>query len=204
MRFGGTFLSFLFLSSCATLFPYTTAQQKAFEQARAKKQEHFFDHIFQEEQDIAPPKNTTLKEHSLREHPSVLNPFILTRIEGNTWRTLAHPAIIFRIMFRLLSQNYVITSLDKKNFTLQTDWDKFFIDGRLFRNRMSVMVFPVGSRQTEVVVKNIVEYFAGNSTKDEIITWLPTPDITDEIQKLVEQTNKQTALVTHQNKFHSR
>lgn len=128
------------------------------------------------------------------------NTLSLSHVEGNTWRTSAHPAMVFGIMSRLLSQNYIITSMDRKNFNLQTDWDKFFIDGRLFRNRINIMVFPVGPRQTEVVVKNIVEYYTGNPNNklEENTAWLPSPDITDEINKLVENTNRQTALVQSQ------
>ena len=128
------------------------------------------------------------------------NSLSLSHIEGNTWRTSAHPAMVFGIMSRLLSQNYIINSMDRKNFNVQTDWDKFFIDGRLFRNRISIMVFPVGPRQTEVVVKNIVEYYTGspNNKLEENSAWLPSPDITDEINKLVENTNRQTALVQSQ------
>ncbi len=132
------------------------------------------------------------------------NTLSLSHVEGNTWRTSAHPAMVFGIMSRLLSQNYIINSMDRKNFNIQTDWDKFFIDGRLFRNRISIMVFPVGPRQTEVVVKNIVEYYTGNPNNklEENSAGLPSPDITDEINKLVENTNRQTAL--SQNQFFMR
>ena len=60
---------------------------------------------------------------------AVLSPLHLTRIEGNTWRTAANPVVVYGIMARLLSQTYIISSVDRKNFNIQTDWDKFFIDG---------------------------------------------------------------------------
>ena len=129
-----------------------------------------------------------------------LSPLHLTRIEGNTWRTAANPAIVYGIITRLLSQSYIISGVDRKNLNVQTDWDKFFINGRLFRNRMSVTVFPVGSRQTEVVIKNSVEYYTGTLAKQEENTaWLPSPDLTDEVTKLVENTDKQTAFAYSQN-----
>lgn len=128
-----------------------------------------------------------------------LSPLHLTRIEGNTWRTGANPALVHGIMARLLSQNYIISSVDRKNFNIQTDWDKFFIDGRLFRNRISVTIFPVGARQTEVVIKNLVEYYTGTLAKqEENMAWLPCPDLTDEVNKLVENTDKQTAFAYSQ------
>ena len=79
--------------------------------------------------------------------------------------------------------------------TLQTDWDKFFIDGRLFRNRIHVSVFPVGPKQTEVVIRNSLEYFSGvsESVADTGSEghWLPSPDITNEVANLVKNTRIQ-------------
>jgi hypothetical protein len=133
------------------------------------------------------------RPYSKQDLMMALSPLHLTRIEGNTWRTAANPVVVYGIMSRLLAQTYIISSADRKNMNVQTDWDKFFIDGRLFRNRISVTVFPVGSRQTEVVIKNSVEYYAGTLAKQEENTaWLPSPDLTDEVTKLVESTDKQT------------
>jgi hypothetical protein len=84
--------------------------------------------------------------------------------------------------------------VDRRNLSLQTDWDKFFIDGRLFRNRFVVSVFPIGPRQTEVLIRNNLEYFsgaAGQSGSQADGDWLPSPDVTDEVAKLVDGVNLQ-------------
>ena len=128
----------------------------------------------------------------------------LTRVDGNVWRTSVDAGQVFAMLSRFLSQNYLLSSVDRKNLTMNTDWDKFFIDGRLFRNRLSISVFPVGQRQTEVVVKNSVEYFAGNPNKPEeatVANWLPSPDITDEVTRVVDSLNKQIAFYTGQDRF---
>lgn len=130
---------------------------------------------------------------------NAMSPLQLVFVNGNTWRTQAPPDMVYGIMARLLSQSYIMSGADRKNFTLQTDWDKFFIEGRLFRNRMSVMVFPVGPRQTEIVIKNTVEYYTGGAgQKEEGELWLPSPDVTDEVVKLVDNTNKHTAFAYNQ------
>lgn len=121
----------------------------------------------------------------------------LVRVEGPTWRTTLGATRVFSAVGRALSQTYVVARVDRRNFTIQTDWDKFFIDGRLFRNRMVVSVFPVGARQTEVVIRNSLEYAAGPvgapgpSGAAEGGAWLPSPDITDEVQRLVDAVNAQ-------------
>ncbi|WP_186643841.1 hypothetical protein [Fluviispira vulneris] len=211
-------LSILVIAGCSTLFPQYSKRGQ--DNADAKQSNSFFGSLFRDDSDNE--ANDIQKENgkgglnqetiarnnrkrSVQMDPSITNQAAiaalnLTFIEGNTWRTSAHPALVFGIMARILSQNYIITSVDRKNFNLQTEWDKFFIDGRLFRNRISLMVFPVGPRQTEVVAKNIVEYYSGsaNSKLEENTAWLPSPDITDEITKLIESTNRQTALLLNQ------
>ncbi len=134
-----------------------------------------------------PSKNTMQTWNQMSE----LN---LMRVDENTWRTAANPKLVYSIMTRVLAQSYIVTTVDRRNMNAQTDWDKFFIDGRLFRNRMSITVFPITAGQTEIVIKNSVEYYAGVVAKqEENSAWLPSPDITDEVSKLIETTNRQTA-----------
>jgi hypothetical protein len=79
--------------------------------------------------------------------------------------------------------------------TLQTDWDKFFIDGRLFRNRVHLSVFPIGPKQTEVVIRNSLEYFSGSgealADSGSEGQWLPSPDVTNEVAAIVKNSRIQ-------------
>ena len=120
----------------------------------------------------------------------------LTRVENNVWRSGIPASQVFNMVARIISQDYILATVDRRNLSLQTDWDKFFLEGRLFRNRLSISVFPISPRQTELVVKNIVEYFAGNPNKPEDMStaaWMPAADLTDEISRLVDSLNRQTA-----------
>ncbi|APJ03551.1 hypothetical protein [Silvanigrella aquatica] len=212
-------LSFIILNSCSTFL--TPSSKRANDANEQRKSSGFLDSFFpddyNDEQNTNQNKENnrpslaqgTISSQNKRNNYtnytpglSALNPnmFSLIHIDGNTWRTSAHPAMVFGIMSRILSQNYIIHAMDRKNMNLQTDWDKFFIDGRLFRNRINIMVFPVNPKQTEVVLKNIVEYYTGSSNNkiEENSAWLPSPDITDEINKLIDNTNRQTAIAQSQ------
>jgi hypothetical protein len=118
----------------------------------------------------------------------------LIKVEGNIWRTAIPATRAFAHISRALSQTYLLSRVDRRNLSLQTDWDKFFIDGRLFRNRLVISVFPVGARQTEVILRNNLEYFSGQPGRPEDMSesaWLPSPDITDEVARLVDAVNLQ-------------
>lgn len=127
-------------------------------------------------------------------------PMELMNIDGNIWRSGMEPVALFNMVSRLLAQRYLIQNVDRRSLTISTDWDKFFIEGRLFRNRLSVSVFPVGLRQTEVVIKNSVEYYSGSPNAPEannsVVNWYPTPDITDELPRVVDSLNRQIAYLS--------
>lgn len=134
---------------------------------------------------------------STQQFAGVLVPMELTNIDGNIWRSGMEPVALFNMISRLLAQRYLIQNVDRRSLTISTDWDKFFIEGRLFRNRLSVSVFPVGLRQTEVVIKNSVEYYSGSpnaaDSNNSVVNWYPTPDITDELPRVVDSLNRQIA-----------
>ena len=120
----------------------------------------------------------------------------LTHIEGNTWRTPVPASAAFQLVSRILSQSYIISHADRRELTIATDWDKFFVNGRLFRNRLSVTIFPVSAKSTEIVLKNSVEYYSGTQGKSDDLreaNWLPTPDVTDEVPRIVENLSQQSS-----------
>ncbi len=111
-----------------------------------------------------------------------------SKVENNIWRTSLSAQQAFQAVSRVVAQNYIIAQTDRTQLTVTTDWDKFFIDGRLFRNRINAAVFPVSSHATEIVIRNSVEYYAADNKSSDIreANWFPTPDITDEVARLVE------------------
>ena len=128
----------------------------------------------------------------------------LVLVEGNKYRTTLQAKHVFQAVLRSLSQSYLLERVDKRNMTLNTDWDKFFIEGRLFRNRFIVSVFAIGPKRTEVSIRNHLEYFsgnAGNSSLQHEGAWLPSPDITDEVTRLVDSVNGQLIPTARRNSY---
>ncbi|MFZ9519949.1 MAG: hypothetical protein ACO3A4_05670 [Silvanigrellaceae bacterium] len=126
--------------------------------------------------------------------PMVSSPLLFQRLDRNTWRVASPAGQLFQTVARILSQTYIISQADRHALSLSTDWDKFFIDGRLFRNRISVNVFPLSPRSADLVIKNSIEYYAqnGRNLEDNNPTqWLPTQDVTDELDRVLEKTQNQ-------------
>lgn len=126
--------------------------------------------------------------------PMVSSPLLMQRIDQNTWRVASKSNILFQTVAKILSQNYIIAQADRRTLSLSTDWDKFFIDGRLFRNRISINIFPSSMQSSDLIIKNNVEYYnsaATVSNENNQIPWLPTQDITNELDRVLEKTQNQ-------------
>ena len=146
---------------------------------------------------IMPQLNNALTGNNLSTglaQPMVTSPLLFQRLDRNTWRVAASAAQLFQTIARVLSHTYIIAQTDRHALSLSTDWDKFFIDGRLFRNRISINVFPHSPRSADLVIKNNIEYYAQSSQKideNNPTQWLPTHDVTDELDRVLEKTQNQ-------------
>lgn len=119
-------------------------------------------------------------------------PVFFRPINPNTWRTRIPAASLYPIIVRHLSESYVIRNSDARSMSIQTDWDKFFIGGRLFRNRLNISLFQLAGLECEMVVNNKVEYFQAseeNSAYGES-DWIPTQDVTNEKKQLLEALSR--------------
>lgn len=110
------------------------------------------------------------------------------------WRIGLPAQETYRIVATVLAQSYIIARSDATQYTVATEWDKFFVESRLFRNRVHAAVFPLGPRETELVIRNVVEYYAGDQAQGAVVEdagWLPCPDVTNEVRTIVGRVQQQ-------------
>lgn len=146
---------------------------------------------------LLPQINASLSgntSHGGFSRPMMTSPLMFQRLDKNTWRIAASAPHIFQTVARILSQTYILSKADRKTFSLSTEWDKFFIDGRLFRNRVSINVFPLNQKFADLVIKNNIEYYTQSNAKVDTNSpdqWLPSQDITNELERILDKTQKQ-------------
>ena len=116
--------------------------------------------------------------------------YYLTRIDKNTWASNLAPHELLAVMARQVSEKYEVLSVDRKNLVVATNWDKFLIRNRLFRNRLHIILFPIKKNYTEIVLRNEVEYHSEvRYTKDKAFdVWVPTQDVTKELYNIFKVT----------------
>ena len=145
-----------------------------------------FDRVFADNSQFGSP------DSAFAGRPLTAKPSYFKQINASTWRTRIRANVLYPLIVRHLSESYILKTSDSRAMNIQTDWDKFFIGGRLFRNRLSVSLFQLSAQDTELVVNNKVEYF---QQPDEAAAygesdWIPTQDITNEKSSLIEGLGK--------------
>lgn len=119
-------------------------------------------------------------------------PTYFKQVAPSAWRCKVPADQLFPLVARHLSGSYILAQTDAGSRTIVTEWDKFFIGGRLFRNKMSVSLFPVSPLETELLIMNKLEYFQQNSERQAFgeSDWIPTQDVTNERAQLIESLSQ--------------
>lgn len=120
-------------------------------------------------------------------------PTYFKQVSSSAWRCKVPADQLFPLVARHLSGSYILAKTDAGSRTIVTEWDKFFIGSRLFRNKISINLFPVSPLETELLIMNKLEYFQQNSERQAFgeSDWIPTQDITNERAQLVESLSQQ-------------
>ena len=134
-------------------------------------------------------------------HAQIVMPPVI-RLDAHTWQIPLPHKQIFHATVGFISKSYVVKSLEEqlKTSFLQTDWDHFTLQGGLFRNRLSIRFFNRSPQKCDVTISNRLETSV-HETNSPFSQWIPTPDITDEVAKILEFV-EQTALLYSQRAPH--
>ncbi|MGE0171682.1 MAG: hypothetical protein AB7T49_02805 [Oligoflexales bacterium] len=87
----------------------------------------------------------------------------------------------------VLLTNYNITTLDRESGLLTTEWDTFYLEGRVYRNKISMHLRKSAWNLVDVIVYNNVETLSGpNPSQTNSGVWLPTNEGKQEIGRIVQ------------------
>ena len=78
--------------------------------------------------------------------------------------------LVWQSAVEVLLSHYNITALDKKSGLLTTEWDSFYLNGDVFRNKVSLSVTPAKNWGSQVKIYNNLEKL---TKRDGVPVWLP-------------------------------
>ncbi len=101
---------------------------------------------------------------------------------------------VWEAAMTVLLKNYNLNIVDSENGIITTEWDTFFLQQSVYRNKVSLRVRPISRRLVDVTIHNNVEKLQDGSQAGAAIgaVWLPSADVAAETARLVQ--NMSTAL----------
>jgi hypothetical protein len=92
---------------------------------------------------------------------------------------------VWSAMLDVLLKNYNLAIADKTNGLVTTEWDSYYLDDRLHRNKLSLHVKKLGPNIVEMLIYNNVESLSrAGETGTEV--WLPIERNKPEIGRVVQ------------------
>jgi hypothetical protein len=86
----------------------------------------------------------------------------------------------------VLLRNYNLAIADRNNGLITTEWDSYYLDGKVHRNKVSMRLKRLGGSLVEVTVFNNVEMLSKLPNGGITEIWLPTDKNKPEIGRIIQ------------------
>jgi hypothetical protein len=86
----------------------------------------------------------------------------------------------------VLLRNYNLAIADRNNGLITTEWDSYYLDGKVHRNKVSMRLKRLGGSLVEVTIFNNVELLSKLPNGGITEIWLPTDKNKPEIGRIIQ------------------
>ena len=107
-------------------------------------------------------------------------------IDKNTFRFLLKPTQVWDSAVNILMRNYNLNIVDKTSGIITTEWDSYYQDNRLYRNKVTILLKNTAWTSADVVVFNNNEVLKEGQTGGFDAIWLPAKGDDREMGRIVQ------------------
>lgn len=109
-------------------------------------------------------------------------------VDRQTFRFSLREGDVWDAALNVLLRNYNLTIVDKTSGILTTEWDSYFLNNEVYRNRVSMRIARSSSNSVDMVIHNNVERLrdASQATNAVGAVWLPAEDAASEPARIVQ------------------
>ncbi len=107
-------------------------------------------------------------------------------LDKQTFRFALKEAEVWDAALNVLLRNYNVTLVDRNSGIITTEWDSFYLNNEVFRNRVSLRIGK--SNAVDVMIHNNVEKLKDASQVAGTVgaVWLPADDPANEVGRLIQ------------------
>ncbi len=137
------------------------------------------------DQSASSGKEKSRKKAKEAEQPAAQRASIYA-IDKQTFRFALKEPEVWDAALNVLMRNYNVTIVDRNSGIITTEWDSFYLNNEVFRNRVSIRIGK--SNVVDVMIHNNVEKLKDASQAAGTVgaVWLPADDPANEVGRLVQ------------------
>ena len=134
------------------------------------------------------PRSVPLKKSKQAEAAKANQAPPVYALDQQTFRFQLSQELVWNAALSVLLKNYNLNIIDTDSGVITTEWDSFFLDDSVYRNKVSLRIQRISRRVTDVTVLNNVERLQDASQARATIgaVWLPAQDVADELKRLIQ------------------
>jgi len=122
---------------------------------------------------------------SAKSNPADAQPTIYA-VDEHTFRFQIPSDQVWESVINVLIKNYNLAIVDKDSQIITTDWDTFYLNNQVYRNKVSVRINRLSRGTSDVLVHNSVERLQDGSLAGAVgVAWLPAEDQASESHRII-------------------
>lgn len=122
-------------------------------------------------------------------------PRVVGQLKENTFAVAAPYEHTFRTALAILAENYPIHLVDAKAGVITTAYDTYYLDNRLYRNRLTLVIAATGKATSSLVVNNSREVLDVSRVGESgAKVWFPELKNQHEIKRVAQNLARKLAL----------
>ena len=108
-------------------------------------------------------------------------------VDSQTFRFALKDEDVWDSAIQVLLKNYNVTVIDHTSGVLTTEWDTYYLDNSVFRNKISMHLRRVGRDVAEITMRNNVEKLQDGAVAGTVgAVWLPAEDTQGEVGRVIQ------------------
>lgn len=109
-------------------------------------------------------------------------------IDRQTFRFALRDTDVWDTALNVLLRNYSLTIVDRQSGVIATEWDSYFLNSAVYRNKISMHIIRNSGGTTDLTIHNSVERLRDASQAAGTVgaVWLPASEPTSEVARLVQ------------------
>lgn len=122
-------------------------------------------------------------------------PRVVGQLKENTFAVAAPYEHTFRTALAILAENYPIHLVDVKAGVITTAYDTYYLDNRLYRNRLTLVIAATGKATSTMVVNNSREVLDVSRVGESgAKVWFPELKNQQEVKRVAQNLARKLAL----------